>query len=211
MKKLLLLISLMLMSFVGYSQYPIKTIFKGDSVIILTIQQSEKINLMIEKNSKLVKEFTKKNKEQEIEIEKLNQIIVEQNRVIDSLSNIIMEYIKQDEINDEVNSIIDSLWKWSLGPSIIYTEYPDDSTVYVMDLSEYYMTTDDFGIVMVKMSEREYKEYLEFIKTYGLSELAFWKFRSDMRIKLLTIKEQENRRVWKYRGDWNKKKKDNDK
>lgn len=211
MKKLLLLISLMLMSFVGYSQYPIKTIFKGDSVIILTIQQSEKINLMIEKNSKLVKELTKKNKEQEIEIEKLNQIIVEQNRVIDSLSNIIMEYIKQDEINDEVNSIIDSLWKWSLGPSIIYTEYPDDSTVYVMDLSEYYMTTDDFGIVMVKMSEREYKEYLEFIKTYGLSELAFWKFRSDMRIKLLTIKEQENRRVWKYRGDWNKKKKDNDK
>lgn len=211
MKKLLLLISLMLMSFVGYSQYPIKTIFKGDSVIILTIQQSEKINLMIEKNSKLVKELTKKNKEQEIEIEKLNQIIVEQNRVIDSLSNIILEYIKQDEINDEVNSIIDSLWKWSLGPSIIYTEYPDDSTVYVMDLSEYYMTTDDFGIVMVKMSEREYKEYLEFIKTYGLSELAFWKFRSDMRIKLLTIKEQENRRVWKYRGDWNKKKKDNDK
>ena len=211
MKKLLLLISLMLMSFVGYSQYPIKTIFKGDSVIILTIQQSEKINLMIEKNSKLVKELTKKNKEQEIEIEKLNQIIVEQNRVIDSLSNIILEYIKQDKINDEVNSIIDSLWKWSLGPSIIYTEYPDDSTVYVMDLSEYYMTTDDFGIVMVKMSEREYKEYLEFIKTYGLSELAFWKFRSDMRIKLLTIKEQENRRVWKYRGDWNKKKKDNDK
>ena len=210
MKKLLL-ICFMLMSFVGYSQYPIKTIFKGDSVIILTIQQSEKINLMIEKNSKLVKELTKKNKEQEIEIEKLNQIIVEQNRVIDSLSNIIMEYIKQDEINDEVNSIIDSLWKWSLGPSIIYTEYPDDSTVYVMDLSEYYMTTDDFGIVMVKMSEREYKEYLEFIKTYGLSELAFWKFRSDMRIKLLTIKEQENRRVWKYRGDWNKKKKDNDK
>jgi len=211
MKKLLLLISLMLMSFVGYSQYPIKTIFKGDSVIILTVQQSEKINLMIEKNSKLVKELTKKNKEQEIEIEKLNQIIVEQNCVIDSLSNIILEYNKQDEINDEVNSIIDSLWKWSLGPSIIYTEYPDDSTVYVMDLSEYYMTTDDFGIVMVKMSEREYKEYLEFIKTYGLSELAFWKFRSDMRIKLLTIKEQENRRVWKYRGDWNKKKKDNDK
>lgn len=211
MKKLLLLISLMLMSFVGYSQYPIKTIFKGDSVIILTVEQSEKINLMIEKNSKSIKELTKKNKEYEEELRKLNQIILEQNKNIDSLSNIILEYIKQDKINDEVNSIIDSLWKWSLGPSIIYTEYPDDSTVYVMDLSEYYMTTDDFGIVMVKMSEREYKEYLEFVKTYGLNELAFWKFRSDMRIKLLTIKEQENRRVWKYRGDWNKKKKDKEK
>jgi len=211
MKKLLLLISLMLMSFVGYSQYPIKTIFKGDSVIILTVEQSEKINLMIEKNSKSIKELTKKNKEYEEELRKLNQIILEQNKNIDSLSNIILEYIKQDKINDEVNSIIDSLWKWSLGPSIIYTEYPDDSTVYVMDLSEYYMTTDDFGIVMVKMSEREYKEYLEFVKTYGLNELAFWKFRSDMRIKLLTIDEQEKKRVWKYRGDWNKKKKNKEK
>ena len=66
MKKLLL-ICFMLMSFVGYTQYPIKTIFKGDSVIILTIEQSDKINQLIEKNSKSVKELTKKNKENEEE------------------------------------------------------------------------------------------------------------------------------------------------
>ena len=211
MKTLLFLISLMLMSFVGYSQYPIKTIFKGDSVIILTVEQSEKINAMIEKNSKSIKELAKKNKEYEDELKKMNQIVLKQKNDTDSLSAALLKYIKQDKINDEVNSVIDSLWKWSLGPSIIYTEYPDDSTVYVMDLSEYYMTTDDFGIGMVKMSEREYKEYLEFVKTYGLNELAFWRFRSDMRVKLLTIKEQENRRVWKYRGDWNKKKKNKEK
>lgn len=207
MKKLLLLISLMLMSFVGYSQYPIKTIFRGDSVIILTIEQSEKINAMIEKNSKSIKEVNKKNKEYEQEIEKINKKIVEQQNYIDSLTIVLLEYNKKDEINDCVNDVIDSLWKWSLGPSLIYTEYPDDSTVYVMDLSEYYMTTDDFGIVMVKMSEREYKEYLEFVKTYGLNELAFFKFRSDMRIKLLTIEEQEKKRVWKFKGDFNKNKK----
>ena len=58
MKKLLL-ICFMLMSFVGYTQYPIKTIFKGDSVIILTIEQSEKINAMIDKKVAEVKEIRK--------------------------------------------------------------------------------------------------------------------------------------------------------
>ena len=65
MKKLLLLIGLTLLSFVGYGQYPIKTIFKGDSVIILTIQQSEKINEMLEKSSKSIKESNNKSKEYE--------------------------------------------------------------------------------------------------------------------------------------------------
>ena len=59
MKKLLL-ICFMLMSFVGYTQYPIKTIFKGDSVIILTIEQSEKINVMIDKKVAEVKEIRKR-------------------------------------------------------------------------------------------------------------------------------------------------------
>ena len=102
---------------------------------------------------------------------------------------------------------MDSLWKWALGPTLIYTEFPDDSTIYIMDLSEYYMTTDDFGIVMVKMSEREYKVYQEFVKTYGLNELGVWKFRSEMRIKPMTESDMEKRRVWKFKGDFNKNEK----
>ena len=164
MRKLLLLIGLILLSFVGYSQYPIKTIFKGDSVIILTIQQSEKINEMLEKSSKSIKETSKKNKEYEEEIQKLNNITSNQNAYIDSLSNLLLERWTCNE------DIYDSIWTWALGPSIIYTLYPDDSTVYVMDLSHYYMTTDDFGIIMVKMSEKEYKKYLLFKQTYGLTE-----------------------------------------
>ena len=204
MKKLLLLISLMLVSFVGYSQYPIKTIFKGDSVIILTIEQSEKINAMIEKNSKSIKEVNKKNKEYEQEIEKINKKIVEQQNYIDS---IVCLSAKQVEVKQEYPEVMDSLWKWALGPTLIYTEFPDDSTIYIMDLSQYYMTTDDFGIVMVKMSEREYKEYQEFVKTYGLNELGVWRFRSDMKIKPMSEGDMEKRRVWKFKGDFNKNKK----
>ena len=55
MNKLIFVIGIMLMSLSGMAQYPIKTIFKGDSVIILTIQQSEKINEILEKSSKSIK------------------------------------------------------------------------------------------------------------------------------------------------------------
>jgi len=191
MRKLLLLIGLILLSFVGYSQYPIKTIFKGDSVIILTIQQSEKINEMLEKSSKSIKETSKKNKEYEEEIQKLNNITSNQNAYIDSLSNLLLERWTCNE------DIYDSIWTWALGPSIIYTLYPDDSTVYIMDLSHYYMTTDDFGIIMARMSDKEYMKYQTFISRYGLSEEAFWRFRNEMKIRNVRDTDMKQEKVWK--------------
>ena len=191
MKKLLLLIGLTLLSFVGYGQYPIKTIFKGDSVIILTIQQSEKINEMLDKSSKSIKETSKKNKEYETEIEKLNEILSNQNAYIDSLSNLLLERWTCNE------DIYDSLWTWALGPSIIYTLYPDDSTVYVMDLSHYYMTTYDFGVILARMSDKEYLKYQAFISRYGLSEEAFWRFRNEMKIRNVRDTDMKQEKVWK--------------
>ena len=191
MRKLLLLIGLILLSFFGYSQYPIKTIFKGDSVIILTIQQSEKINEMLDKSSKSIKETSKKNKEYETEIEKLNKILSNQNAYIDSLSNLLLQRWTCNE------DIYDSLWTWALGPSIIYTLYPDDSTVYVMDLSHYYMTTYDFGVIMARMSDKEYLKYQSFISRYGLSEEAFWRFRNEMKIRNIRDTDMKQEKVWK--------------
>ena len=193
MKKPGLALCLFLISIIGYSQYPIKTIFRGDSVIILTIDQSEKINETIEKNSKSSKENSKKLKESEKKIEDLEKIVNKQNLYIDSLSKLISEY------KDGNNNFYDSLWVWSLGPSLIYTRYPDDSTVYVMDLSHYYMTTDDFAIIMTRMSDKEYEKYLEFISRYGLTEEAFWRFRNEVKIERLSDSEMLEERVWKYR------------
>ena len=179
------------MSFVGYTQYPIKTIFKGDSVIILTIQQSDKINEMLDKSSKSIKESNKKTKEYDEQIEKLTQIITKQNVYIDSLSE---ELTKKWVCNED---IYDSIWSWALGPSILYTLYPDDSTVYVMDLSHYYMSTVDFGIAMVRMTDKEYRKYQAFISKYGLSEEAFWRFRNEMKVKRLDDKKMQDKREWK--------------
>jgi hypothetical protein len=191
--KRLLLLGFALISFIGYAQYPIKTIFKGDSVIILTIEQSDKINESLEKSSKAIKDGSKKSKEYEEQIAKLNLAISDQNAYIDSLSNLLLERWTCNE------DIYDSIWTWALGPSILYTLYPDDSTVYVMDLSHYYMTTNDFGISMVRMTDREYQKYQSFISKYGISEEAFWRFRNEMKIRRVN----DNR--MKDKGDWKTK------
>ena len=191
MNKLIFLIGIMLMSLSGMAQYPIKTIFKGDSVIILTIQQSEKINEMLEKSSKSIKETNNKNKEYETEIEKLNETLSNQNAYIDSLSNLLLQRWTCNE------DIYDSLWTWALGPSIIYTLYPDDSTVYVMDLSHYYMTTYDFGVILARMSDKEYIKYQAFISRYGLSEESFWRFRNEMKIRNVRDTDMKQEKVWK--------------
>ena len=191
MKNLFLLILIVLLPILGYGQYPIKTIFKGDSVIILTIQQSEKINEMLEKSSKSIKETAKKNKEYDEEIEKLKTALTNQNAYIDSLSNLLLERWTCNE------DIYDSIWTWALGPSIIYTLYPDDSTVYVMDLSHYYMATNDFGIILARMTDKEYIKYQAFISKYGLSEEAFWRFRNEMKVKRLNDDKMKDKREWK--------------
>ena len=111
----------------------------------------------------------------------------------------------KDSLNTEYTSLQDSLWKWALGPTLIYTTYPDTNAIYLMDLSHYYLTTDDFGIVMVKMSEKEYKKYISFKEKYGLTEEAFWQFRNDIKIKYLKQSDMTKRKVWKYKRKWKNK------
>ena len=125
------------------------------------------------------------------EIERLNQILSEQNAYIDSLSNVLLEKWECGE------KLYDSIWTWALGPSIIYTLYPDDSTVYVMDLSHYYMTTNDFGVLLARMSDKEYTKYRAFISRYGLSEEAFWRFRNEMKIRNIRDTDMKEEKVWK--------------
>lgn len=195
MKKLIFITLALLITNAASSQtkYPIKTIFKGDSVVIISVQQSAQINAAISKATKNSAESREKMQAKDAEIEKMKLIITEQNVHIDSLSNALLEYLNKETVSP------DSLWKWSLGPTLIYTQYPEDSAVYLMDLSHYYMTTDDFGIIMVRMSDKEYAKYLDFNSKYGMSEEAFWQFRSDMRIKTVSDEEMKERRVWKYK------------
>ena len=218
MKKLLL-ICFMLMSFVGYTQYPIKTIFKGDSVIILTIEQSEKINAMIDKKVAEVKEIRKKESKSKVindSLSQINQILLEENRVLKQINGIQQSFIDSitriSKGSESTNQyVLDSLWNWALGPSIIYTQYPDDTTIYVMDLSEYYLINYDFGYSLQKMSKREFKKYRKFVETYGVNEAAWFEFRSKIKIQRMNSEDATKRKVWKYRTKWNRDYKEGEK
>lgn len=213
MKKLLL-ICFMLMSFVGYTQYPIKTIFKGDSVIILTIEQSNKINTMIDKKVEEVRELKKR----ELKLKYTNDSITQINKLLTE-SNIRLEQLssQQNQLIDSIygflidtnfneQHVLDSLWYWALNPSLIYTQYPDDSTIYVMDLSEYYLEYSDDGFQLTKMSKRQYKNYKKFIETYGVNQMAWFEFRSKIKIHTLGSQDYTNRKIKKYKTRWRYKK-----
>jgi len=71
-------------------------------------------------------------------------------------------------------------------------------------LSHYYLTTDDFGIIMARMSDKEYAKYQNFIAEYGLPQEAFWRFRTDMKLKRVPDSDLLERKVWKYKTQWNR-------
>jgi len=100
MRKVLLVLLFVLFGMISYSQtkYPIKTIFRGDSVVILTIQQSDNINKMIEKNSRLIKENNAKVQEYVGRIKVLEQETNNQKADIDSLSNALLECLNSLEV-----------------------------------------------------------------------------------------------------------------
>jgi hypothetical protein len=209
--RIILLLGFLLISLSSLSQtkYPIQTIFKGDSVVILTVKQSFDINKAIETQKRIIRDQNKK--------------IVALNKTIDSLSR----------INGGVNAVIDSIqyiadttYKWAdefnmvirekaIGPCLLYTIPPYDS-VFFLDLSRYRMYTIDYGekIELELMSDEEYMEFRrlqdlyfdryyptvdyykeigfkDFDKEIQLYERAIWKNKNVMK---LMIKQEEKKK-----------------
>jgi hypothetical protein len=209
--RIILLLGFLLISLSSLSQtkYPIQTIFKGDSVVILTVKQSFDINKAIETQKRIIRDQNKK--------------IVALNKTIDSLSR----------INGGVNAVIDSIqyiadttYKWAdefnmvirekaIGPCLLYTIPPYDS-VFFLDLSRYRMYTIDYGekIELELMSDEEYIEFRrlqdlyfdryyptvdyykeigfkDFDKEIQLYERAIWKNKNVMK---LMIKQEEKKK-----------------
>ena len=163
MRILITLIFLMI-SFVGMGQlkYPIQTIYKGDSVVILTIKQSFDINKGIETQRKIIREQNKK--------------IQAQNKKIDSLTNTIS---KLSGDVDSIQYIADTTYKWAeelnlvlfemaAGPSLVYT-IPPYNYIYFINLDDYNMFSIDYGetIQLVRMTTKEYEYWNKLKKQYN--------------------------------------------
>jgi len=200
MKRILVFFTALILSVCGYSQYPIQTIFKGDSVVILTIKQSEEINKTIEKTKDINKENKNKITKLKIVIDSLNQIVDKKDNQILILSQL------KDSIQKSNDEFIDSIWKWSLSPSIIFTQNKNDTILYVIDLSRYYLTTDEYGIFLPRMKESEYNDFIKFINSDGdenNSQRRGFGGLGDM--EYLGPERARQRKVWKHKSKWKNK------
>jgi hypothetical protein len=110
------------------SKYPLQTIIKGDSVVILTKAQAKNINDIFEaQNIKLAKCKT--------EIAYKDSLLLVNKKVIES-------YV----FNKAVTKRLDILETWILDAAIknVWLYYSwQDSVVYSVDLSQYYVHKDD--------------------------------------------------------------------
>lgn len=135
----LLTIIFLIISGVGYSQptYPIQTVLKGDSIVILTKKQSKEIDVLIGNQKTRIQKYKTEIKNLTDTNYVLKQDIQTKDNVIDSLNNVI------SNINYEYDSLInrlDTLESWVLMSSIdngyLYYSW-QDSTIKVIDLSLY--------------------------------------------------------------------------
>lgn len=193
MKRILVFFTALILSVCAYSQYPIQTIFKGDSVVILTIKQSNDINYLIDKQSALVSNLQEQVKLLNQKLELTNKELM----IKDSVSNHYKSL--SDSVGKENIALMDSIWNWSLGPSLIYSQYPDDSTMYILDLTKYYLTTDDFGIFMPRMTDKEFDKYVKYIKELKQNPPSFREFDNSSEFEYVGNEKIKRRKVWKHR------------
>jgi hypothetical protein len=185
--------SLVFLSGSSQNTYPIKTIFKGDSVVIITMQQSEEINDALELSNKQAVYYKSRSLEYQNRIDSLNLVIRNRDLEISCLETV------RDSALEASDAMLDSIWTWSLGPSLLYSQYPNDTTMYILDLSRYYLTTDDFGIFMPRMSDREYQRYVDYITSVGESPKKFAEFKNNGDFEIINREKIKRRKVWKYR------------
>jgi uncharacterized coiled-coil protein SlyX len=215
MRKVLLVLLFVLFGMLSYSQtkYPIKTIFRGDSVVILTIQQSDNINKMIEKNSKLVKENNEKVQEYVNRIRALELANSYQNAYIDSLSDVLLEcWLKTEEIQYNTDTLFKqyeelnlTIYEMAVGPTLLYT-LPPYKEVLFLNLKHFNMFIDSDGsLILERMTPAQMKKYDNWRETYGNESLMYIDYQ-----KVITFRNFQDelikRIIWKDKLDYNIKK-----
>ena len=211
--KNLITILLLIISLSSFSQtrYPIKTIFKGDSVVILTIQQSDNINKMIEKNSRAIKENNAKVQEYTNRIKVLERAIVEQNVYIDSLSNVLLECYKSvdtvqyysDTLLKQYEELNLTVYEMAVGPTLLYT-LPPYKEVLFLNLKHFNMYTDSEGaLILERMNPAQMKKYDAWREKYGNESLMHIDYQRVIRFRDFQDELLE-RIIWKNKFNYSK-------
>ena len=118
------------------SNYPLKTIIKGDSVVILKVEQADEINIIFERQKKQLQDL-----KDTITILKKNVII--RDSVILNMTEIQQE---KEDFDSTIAQRLDLIENWLYYSAIegawLYYSY-QDSLIYRVDLSNYKVRKDN--------------------------------------------------------------------
>jgi hypothetical protein len=117
------------------SNYPLKTVIKGDSVVILTVKQADDINTIFESQKAKIAAFKKDIIIRDSIIAIRDTLLLEKERII-----------VRHEFDYEIAKRLNILEVWILNASIngtwIYYSW-EDTLIYAVDLSQYLVNKDD--------------------------------------------------------------------
>ena len=151
MKKTLIIL-FTLLSFSVYCQnYPVQTLLKGDSVIVMTTEQYRNIELLLSNQRYRVNGYKEDILIQEKLIDSLTDVCDRRVYVIDSLDNgIKRNFSSYDSLQTKVNTIEHWLYSTSIDNAYLYYSY-SDSSIMSIDLSSYFFIgnrrTGNFSLV----------------------------------------------------------------
>ena len=129
------------------SNYPLQTVIKGDSVVILTKKQANEINDIFESQKALILKYKTEVAYKDSLIAVKDTLLIEKTKTI---NNFIYDY--------ELAKRLDLLEHWMFNAAInntwIYYSWKD-SSIYAVDLSQYYVRKDDYtgGIFFYRSNE----------------------------------------------------------
>ena len=118
------------------SPYPLKTVIKGDSVVILTVAQADEINKIFDNQKAKIALLRKELEIRDSLIAVKDTLLIEKIRVIDNFT-----------YDTVIAKRLDIIEHWLLDAGInstwIYYSWKD-TMLYAVDLSQYYVQKDDY-------------------------------------------------------------------
>lgn len=118
------------------SPYPLKTVIKGDSVVILTVAQADEINKIFDNQKAKIALLRKELETRDSLIAVKDTLLIEKVRVIDNFT-----------YDTVIAKRLDIIEHWLLDAGInstwIYYSWKD-TMLYAVDLSQYYVQKDDY-------------------------------------------------------------------
>lgn len=118
------------------SKYPLQTVIKGDSVVILTKEQAKNINDIFETQKARIAAY-------KIEIAYKDSLIAAKDTLLIEKTQVISNFTYNEELAKRLDLIEHWLLQASINTTWIYYSW-DDSLMYAVDLSQYNVRKDDY-------------------------------------------------------------------